>query len=370
MARREAMKLPAVEAQSVPVQDVIYQGDEVDVRRLPIVRHYELDLGPVLTMAVVLKDPDEGFYDISFAKTFYKNDGRRMGVSLHTPHVERILAKYESRGLPCPVINVLGHHPAFYLGALAATPFGTNDYDTVGAYLGEPLRLAPSVTWGRDFMVPADAEIILEGIVPPGERTVVDPFGEVTRVYQPQCVRQVFNVTAMTLRRGAIMQDIFSGHRDHWNMSAIPKEGSVFNHLEQRFGNITGVHFPHSHCSRLGCYVSIRKRREGDAKQVGHAALLESSFLNRVVVVDADIDVFREPDVLWAMASYVDPSRDVDLVKNSFTLFNTASGYQKLVIDATRPMDYPFPLRFRVPPAAMAAIDPKEWISDGATVLG
>lgn len=362
MARREQLSMRAVESEGpAPVQEQVWKGQDVDVRTLPIVRHYEKDLGPVLTMMIALKDPDEGFYEISFAKTFYRNDPRRTAVSLHTPHLERVLSKYQKLGRPAPAINILGHHPAFSLGVLASTPFGTNDYDTVGAYLGEPLRLTPSVTWGKDFMVPADAEILLEGEVLPDVPMVVDPFGEVTKFYQPQCVRCAFDVKAITARNGAILQDIFSGHQGHWNLSAIPKEGSIYNSLQRRFGNICAVHMPHSMCSRLGCYISIKKEKEGIAKQVGHAALLESSFFQWIIVVDEDIDVFNEKEVIWALASYTDPSRDMDFVKNSFTLFNTAAGYQKTVIDATRPLDYPFPERFKVPDEVMAAIRPEEW---------
>ena len=284
-----------------------------------------------------------------------------MGASLHSTHLVRVLDRYRELGRPAPVMNILGHHPAFSLGTLAATPYGNNDYDTIGAFLGEPLRLTPSVSCGKEFLVPADAEIIIEGEVPPDEKTVVDPFGEVTRFYQPQCLRQVFNVKAITMRNKPIMQDIFSGHKGHWNLSAIPKEGSIYNSLQTRFGNIVGVHMPHSMCSRLGCYISVRKSREGIAKQIGHAAMLESPFFQWVVVVDEDIDVFKEQEVIWALASNTDPSRDIDLIKNSYTLFNTAAGFQKVVIDATAPLDYPFPQKFKVPDEVMNSINPEEW---------
>ncbi len=163
------------------------------------------------------------------------------------------------------------------------------------------------------------------------------------------------------MRNEAIMQDIFSGHQGHWNLSAVPKEGSIYNALQQRFGNIVGVHMPHSMCSRLGCYISIRKSREGFAKQVGHLAMLQSNFFQWIVVVDEDIDVFNEKDVIWALTSNTNPAKDIDVIKNSFTLFNTAAGYQKMVIDATAPLDYPFPERFKVPDDVMAAINPEEW---------
>ena len=370
-ARRFGQRVPARPAHDgVPAQEVVHRGEQADFALLPVVRHYELDLSPVLTMAVALKDPDEGFYDISFAKLFPKGP-RRAGISIHTPHLERILQKYYQRQQPCPAVVIVGHHPALYLCALALNPFGINDYDAVGAYLGEPLRLAPSVTWGEGFWVPADAEILLEGFIPPNEPEVVDPFGEVTRFYQPQCIRQAFELTAITHRRQAIYQDVFSGHAEHWNLGGIPREGSMYQSLNRKFGNVTGVHFPHSGCSRLLCYISVRKRQEGEVKAVGLAALTEAPFLNCVVLVDAEIDVFNEPDVIWAVLSYTDPSRDVDILRNVYNLFNTAAGFTKVIIDATRPLDVAFPAPFKVPDEVMERIRLEEWLEvHGAHLLG
>ncbi|MBI4494701.1 MAG: UbiD family decarboxylase [Chloroflexi bacterium] len=346
-----------------PVKECVRLGEAADAAELPIVRHYEMDLGPVLTMAHVIKAPDEDFYDVTFCKTFYKHDPRRMAISIHSPHFERLLAAYERRDEPIPVVNVLGHHPAFYLGALALAPWGNNDYATIGSFLGEPLRLVPSETWGDRFLVPADAEIVIEGEIPPGERVVVDPFGEITRLYQAQCLRQVFNVKAITFRRGAIMQDVFSGNQGHWNLGGIPKEGSIYNALQRRFGTIRAVHLPYSGCSRLACYVSIDKSREGQAKEIGLVALTETWTVQTVVVVDADIDVFNEQDVLWAIHTYVDPSRDIDLVKNvGTTVFTTAMQRSKVIVDATRPSHVAFPERFKVPDEALARVTLEEWL--------
>src|SRR5205085_1191568 len=130
---------------------------------------------------------------------------------------------------PAPFVHIIGHHPAFFLGALAMAPWANDDYATIGSFLGEPVRLTPSETWGTDFLVPADAEVIIEGEIPPHEREVVDPFGEVTRHYQAQCLRQALNVKAVTMRSNAIWQNIFSGHLGHWNLGSVPKEGSLYN---------------------------------------------------------------------------------------------------------------------------------------------
>lgn len=363
-ARREKLSIPPVLTDGpVPVQEVVMTGSQVDVGMLPIVRHFEMDLGPVLTMACCMKDPDTGSYDVSFIKNFYKGKPDYMGVSIHSPHLERILQRYNELGQPAPIITILGHHPAFYLGVLALTGFERDDYETIGGFLNEPLRLAPSVTWGNDFMVPADAEIIIEGEIIPGVKELVDPFGEVTRFYQAQCIRQAMQVKAITRRSKAIMQDIFSGHQGHWNLGAIPKEGSVYNTLQSKVGNVTAVHLPMSGIGRLSCYVSIKTVKEGQGKLAALVALNESWTFEVVVVVDDDIDVFNEMDVNWALLNFVDPKRDVSFIENvGRSVFTSEMGYNKIVIDATRPLDKPIPSMFKVPDHALEAINPDEWL--------
>ncbi len=362
-ARRENVAIPPVRVDgAAPVQELVLSGQQVDVGVLPIVRHYEMDLGPVITMACCMRDPDTGVYDISFIKTFYKGRPDYMGISIHSPHLERIMNRYLEMNKPAPIINIIGHHPAFFLGALALTSFERDDYESVGGFLGEPLRLAPSVTWGEDFLVPADAEIIIEGEVLPGVKEVVDPFGEVTRHYQAQCIRQAMQVKAITRRNNAIMQDIFSGHEGHWNLGAIPKEGSVYNTLQSKVGGVAAVHMPHSGIGRLLCYIAIKKTKEGQGKQAGLVALNESSTNQVIVVVDDDIDVFNEKEVIWALATMVNPERDVTYIRNLYTVFTTAMGHNKLVIDATRPLDRPFPTMLKVPEQALKTVIPEQWL--------
>ncbi|MBI4320811.1 MAG: UbiD family decarboxylase [Chloroflexi bacterium] len=362
-ARRE---LQSVQALSVPkgdapVKQIIATGDQVDLRKLPIVRHFEMDIGPFLTMACVMRDPDEGFYDVTFVKTLYRGP-RKLGTAIHSPHFDRILDKYERRGQPAPIINVLGHHPAFFLGCLSLAPWGSNDYDSIGAFLGEPLRLTGSETWGDDFLVPADAEIVVEGEIAPGVREILNPFGEVTRHYQAQCLRPVTNVTALTYRQNAKLEDIFSGHRGHWNLGGLPKEGSIYNAIDRKFGGIKAVHMPHSGCGRFACYISIQKKREGQAKIIAMEALTHTPLLQWVVVVDEDIDVFNESDVVWAILTCTNPKRDVNFVENAFNFFTTAMGHGKMIIDATRPLDIAFPAGIKVPDDAMARIKLEEWL--------
>ncbi|GAB2460613.1 UbiD family decarboxylase [Nocardioides hungaricus] len=355
---RKSVEPDLLSREQAPAQEVVLTGSEVDTSTLPIVSHSEGDYGPCLTMTLVVKDPDTDAYNVAFIKAFYDfESSRRLRITIHSTDSLRALKLYEDRNEPMPIVAVLGHHPAFYLGSMGLTPYRNDDYHTIGAFLGEPLRLVPSVTWGEDFLVPADAEILIEGTVPPGVRMVCDPFGDITRQYQAQTLRPVMDISAVTHRREPILQDVFAGHRDHMTVGQIPKEGSLFNTLTDRFGSIIkAVHMPYSGCGRLACYVSIDKSAEGQAKAVALAALQESWTFQYVVVVDANIDVFHEEDVLWAMMVYTDPSRDIDLVNNIPTVFTTAMGYRKVLIDATRPLDRAMPEQNRVPNDALDRI--------------
>jgi 3-polyprenyl-4-hydroxybenzoate decarboxylase and related decarboxylases len=257
---------------------------------------------------------------------------------------------------------VLGHHPSFFLGSLGLSPYGTNDYDAIGGFMREPVRLTPSATWGEEFMVPADAEIIVEGEMLPGERTIVNPFGEVTRHYQAQCLRPLGEVTALTYRDGAILQDVFSGHQEHWNLGGIPKEGSIYNTVNRRFGCVKAVHMPYSGCSRFVSYISIDKKREGVAKMIGMEVLAQTKLMSSVVVVDEKIDPFNEAEVVWAVLTQTNPSRDVSVIHNAESFFLTAAGTTKVIIDATCPTDIAFPEQFKVPDAVLEGIKLEEWI--------
>ena len=358
---RGRVKPEFIEKSAAPVKDIVLTNGDTDLELLPVVKHYEMDLCPVLTMTSIMKDPDTGIYDVTFTKMFYKSAGR-VAVSIHSPHLNRIVKKYEDRNEPAPMVYVVGHHPAFYLGSLALTPYESDDYESIGSFMREPLRLVESETWGKDFMVPADAEIVIEGVIPPGAKEVVDPFGEVTKHYQAQCLRQSFKTKAVTRRKNAIYQDIFSGHAGHWNLGAIPKEGSIYNNVNSKYGNVKAVHMPLSGVGRFNCYISIDKKREGDAMAVGLATLLESYTINNVVVVDSDIDVFDEQQVIWAITTMVDPKRDISTVNNIWTQFTTAAGYNKVVIDATQILGKAHPGRISIPASAMDRIKLEEWV--------
>ena len=218
-----------------------------------------MDPAPYIDMTPVMKDPDGGFYNAAFMRNMVKGP-RQLGLHMSPRHNWQIHRKYEAKKQPTPVAIVISHHPAFYLGALNVSPFGVDDYTRIGAIMGEPLRLTPSETLGKDFMIPADAEMIIEGHVLPNVQEAEGPFGEFTGYYGPQRLRNVIDVTAITHRRDAIFQHIFTGHRDTWVVGGIPKEGSLFNLICGVVPTAKAVHFPMSGCCRFNCYISNRQK--------------------------------------------------------------------------------------------------------------
>jgi 2,5-furandicarboxylate decarboxylase 1 len=360
-------KRDPVVIKDAPVQANVWLGEDADLWRLPVVRHSEMDLGGVLTMALVMHAPGEDFYNVTFVKQFAESP-RGGGVTIHSAHMSRMLREWERRGETVPVINVLGHHPAFWIGTLNNTPYGDNEYATAGGFLDEPVRLAPSVTWGSKFLVPADAEIIIEGEITPGEMTIVDPFGEISRQYQPQELAPMMRVNAITFRDGAIMQDIFSGHREHMLLGSIPREGTIYKHLVEKIGTVTAVNMPFSGCGRYSAYISIKKGTDYQGKLAALQAAAHVPNLQVVVVVDDDIDVFNEEDVIWAVNTYVDPANDLDTIKNlRHPTDPRGLGSTRVLIDATRPTHIAFPTRLGVPADAMARVALDEWLDEATS---
>lgn len=354
-----------VRPEEAPVKELVETGSGIDTRELPIVIHSDGDYGPCLTMTLAVRDPVSGAYNVSFIKAFYDfEDDRRLRITIHSPDSLRALRYHEERDVPMPIVAILGHHPAFYLGSMAPAPYENDDYAAIGGFLREPLRLVTSETWGDDFLVPADAEIIIEGEVPPGVRMIADPYGDITRQYQSQTLRPVMNVTTISRRRNAILQDVLAGHRDGMTVGQIPSEGMLLVKLRELFGDaIAAVHYPYSGCGRLAVFVSVRENPDGMSKKVGMAAVQQSRLCQVAIVVDDDIDVFDESDVMWAAFVYADPTRDVEVIHNAQpNSFTTVMGYKNVVIDATRPLDRPMPEMNRVPAEALERVSLDDYL--------
>lgn len=337
-----------------------------DLTFLPAVRHHRLDPAPYLNMTPSMKDPESGAYNVAFLRNMVKGKNR-MGIHMSPRHNYRIYQEYSERGEPTRMAVTIGHHPGYYLGALTLAGFDVDEYEVIGGMLGEPLRLTPSKTWGKEFLVPADAEIVVEAEILPNSKEVEAPFGEFPGYYGPQRLRPAVEVTAITRRENPIFQHAFVGHPDNWMLGAVPKEGGIYRDVRGRVPDVEQVHLPNSGCGRFQAYVSIDQGNEGEAKHAALQTLASSDFIKQVVVVDDDIDAFNEQEVLWAIATRMRADEDIDIIENvkGNTLDPSVRGEvatSKIIIDATVPVDEQYPPRLDFPEAALEKMTPAEYI--------
>jgi 2,5-furandicarboxylate decarboxylase 1 len=356
--------------ESAPVKEVIVRGDDVDLHALPIPWHNELDGGAYVTGgALLLRDPENDTINAGIYRHQVFN-ARQLGVWFFgSHHGGLIVDKYAERGEPVPFALVIGHHPAFLMGTAARLPGIGGEYEAAGALLGEPVELVKAET--SDLLVPAQAEFVLEGTIAPKDLREEGPFGEWPGHYLNRETVAVMTVTAITHRRDAIFQDVVGAAREHLLMGGIPRAGSIYRSVKEVVPTLKSVNVP-AH-SRMHCYISIKRTRNVDPKRAAFAALnTEPENLRAVIVVDDDIDVYNDGDVLWAVGTRFDATRDLTIVQGwsgPGALLPTNWEYHAdgtrtprtssaIIIDATKPAPpVPYPERTAVPAEAVAAVD-------------
>jgi 2,5-furandicarboxylate decarboxylase 1 len=342
---KEPMK-PVVVADPLFRRHVV-TGDAVDLASLPIPVYFPGDAGRYITAGMlVARDPETGVETEGYHRLQLKGRNR-MGVSLHS---RRRMFEYQRRAeakgqaLSCAI--ALGLHPIVSMGSLAYPPAEIGKFEVVGGLFGEPLEVAPCAT--LDLHVPATAEIVIEGEILPDEREPEGPFGEFTGYFSRRSTEHVFVARAIAMRDQPWFQSIGSGRAgDHITTLGLIREAEIMNALSRAIPNVTGVHVPLSGTSSFTAYVSIRQGRPGEAKHVIPIVLGVDHYLKLVIVVDDDIDVFDESDVLWALATRMQPDRDLVVISGSLgALLDPSADSRgvtaKLGIDATRPYGEPF----------------------------
>lgn len=366
--RREARPIEpiVVDPAEAPVKQVVRTGEAASLYELPIMRHHYMDGGPYLVMASVLRDRVSGVYNVSYHRMEVK--GPRLTTLYASPrHTWKIFRDYEERGEECPVVTVLGHHPAFNMGAAYKGPFETDEYDIIGGYLGEPLRLVPSETWGERLLVPADAEVVIEGALLPGKRLTDGPFGEAPGYLGPQRFSNAahYEVRAITRRREAMIQSIITPEGDKPWLD-LPREAAYLRRCREAVPGVTAVCKGGRH-SHYSIYISMRKTAEGDPGRAAAAALTFDHTKN-VFVFDEDVDVYDPTDILWAFTTRVQPERQVILLKDLFrgnmldpSLVDDirTSG---MIVDATRPLNRPFTPVSKCPEEALERVRLEDYI--------
>ena len=365
---RNPLPVKEISAKDAPVKEVVLKGQDADLDLLPVLTHNEMDAGRYIdAAAMICKQRGTNAVNVGIYR-HQKQGKRQLGLMINPAnHGNYIRAEYEDHNEPMEVALAIGHHPALNMAAVSKQAGVGRELEVTGAFLGEPLEVVKGET--VSLMVPARCEIVIEGIVPPKKRQHEGPFGEWPHYYYKEGEQPFIEVTAITMRRSPIYQSIHSAHFEHNFIGAAPRLGSLFRRIQEAVPSLTGVNMPISGAARAHCYISVKKRAEGEPKQAALAAFVTDPNIKLVIVVDDDIDVFNETQVLWALAMRFQADRDLVIIPNIIGshLNPTAYGHNrlekgpmetKLIFDATKPLPpYDFPKEAKAPEEVMKRVD-------------
>jgi 2,5-furandicarboxylate decarboxylase 1 len=337
--------------------EVVLEGDQVDLTRLPIPFQFTVDAAPYITAGqITARDPETGVDTTGFHRLMLKGKNR-LGVSLHS---RRRMYEYhrraETRGHSLPAAIVIGTHPLHYMGSMVyAYPPHVRKFDIIGGLFGEPYRLARCGV--ENLEVPAEAEIVIEGEILAGVHEPEGPFGEFTGYASFRSTQNVFVAKRIRMRRDAWFHSVVSGmSRDHILISCITREGEILNALKRNLPNVRAVHVPHKTCGAFLAIVSMKKVAEGEPRMAMLTALGTELYTKQVIVVDEDVDIFDLEDVMWAVATRVKAEKDVLMVPGvKAAIIDPTSDpatftVTKMGIDATAPINEEFAERLIISP--------------------
>ena len=256
------------------------------------------------------------------------NGPNRLGVLLLPRHAHMFFEMAEQSGRPLEAAIVVGVDPLTLLASQAIAPIDTDELEIAGALHRRPLAVVKCTR--SELRVPAEAEIVIEGRFLPGVREPEGPFGEFPQYYGERAERHVMEIDAVTHRKDAIFHTIVGGGLEHLLLGAIPREATLLTHLQRSFPNVRDVRLSQGGVCRYHLYVQIRKRQEGEAKNIMLGAFAGHYDVKQVIVVDEDVDIRFQADrdlviVPESQGSKLDPS--------------TRDGVgAKMGLDATKPL--------------------------------
>jgi len=272
------------------------------------------DGGPVIGSGLLVsKDPETGQRNVSFHRLQVKGP-HKSGILLYPRHTWKNYMKYQERNEAMPVAIFIGHHPLYYAAAATTAACGVDEFEIAGGFLGEPARLVKCET--VDLEVPADAEIVLEGHIPPYFREQEGPFSEFQDYYVTGTGRNpIVEYQFMTRRHDAIFKSLQNGSEmEGCVFHKVPMSAAILRRL-RTVGGGPHIHNVISLPGIFGLVVQMTARAYGEAKNVLMAALSsEYQHPKLAIAVDVDVDIFNPLEILWALSTRVDPQEDVVVI--------------------------------------------------------
>jgi 4-hydroxy-3-polyprenylbenzoate decarboxylase len=342
---KKVLDMAPKERSSAPCQETVWEGNDVDLSRLPVQTCWPGDAAPLITWGLtVTRGPAKPRQNLGI----YRQQvlARNKVIMRWLPHRggaldfrDHCLSKPDE---PFPVAIALGADPATILAAVTPVPDSISEYQFAGLLRGARTELVKCL--GSDLQVPATAEIVLEGHIQPGEMALEGPFGDHTGYYNEQEPFPVLTIHRITLRRDPIYHSTYTGKPpDEPAILGVALNEVFVPLLTKQFPEIVDFYLPPEGCSYRLAVVSMRKQYPGHAKRVMFGVwsfLRQFMYTKFIVVVDEDVDVRDWKEVIWAITTRVDPARDTLIVENTpidyLDFASPVSGLgSKMGIDAT-----------------------------------
>ena len=319
---KQVLNMPVKEVKNAPCQEIVLEGDQVDLDQLPIQTCWPGDVAPLVTWALAItRGPEKerqnlGIYrmqKIAKNKLIMRWLAHRGGALDYREWRERYPEK------PYPVAIALGADPATTLAAVTPVPDTLSEYAFAGLLRGEKTQVVKCI--GNDLQVPATAEFILEGFLYPNEEAKEGPFGDHTGYYNEVESFPVFTIERITHRKDPIYHSTYTGRPpDEPAILGVALNEVFVPILQKQFPEIIDFYLPPEGCSYRMAVVSIKKQYPGHAKRVMMGVwsyLRQFMYTKFVIVTDDDIDVRNWEDVVWAMTTRMDPVRDTVMIENT-----------------------------------------------------
>lgn len=307
---------------NAPCQEVVWEGTDVDLGKLPIQHCWPGDIAPLLTWGLtVTRGPNKTRQNLGIYRQQLLGRNRlimrwlahRGGALDFRDHCQQHPAQ------PFPVAVVIGCDPATILGAVTPVPDTLSEYQFAGLLRGSRTELVKCL--GSDLQVPARAEIVLEGVIHPGETALEGPYGDHTGYYNEQAEFPVFTVERITMRRDPIYHSTYTGKPpDEPAVLGVALNEVFVPLLQKQYPEIMDFYLPPEGCSYRMAIVSIRKQYPGHAKRIMFGIwsfLRQFMYTKFIIVVDDDVNIRDWKEVVWALTTRMDATRDTTLVDNT-----------------------------------------------------
>lgn len=317
-------------------QENVLRGDEVDVGRLPLPTHSRGDGGAFITGGVTItKDPVSGRGNLSYNRML-RLGRRTFGFNLNEwRHVGMFMKSRPDPLAPFPAAIAIGLDPAITIAAGVRTE--ADELTLAGAIRGEGVRVARGVT--VDVDIPAEAEIVVEGLIRPAERQPEGPLAEFHGYHGELWNSPTFEVTAIGWRDDPIFQTIIPGWYEHIYIGNVLPREPLLRRFVRHIEKTANVHIP-PYGNGFLAVVQIKRDNPGQPKNLAMAAMAAHINIRNVIVVDDDVDIYDPADVLWALTNRVDWTRDIFIAPEAQghemdPVANQRGVGSKLGIDAT-----------------------------------